>query len=564
MDGMSPGGKPMASYGDAAPAFSLGISRADIPGRVIPINSFTVMGFSAVGDPGAGARYVRGTYSGLMAIQDKAGTWFNLDLTERVARPEWFGDCSTDATGPINAAETALNAAGGGVLQFRSVVYLVSQVTKRSYTTWEGAGMGLTIIRRKANTTSFAVVAGLNAEALMDSGSNTGGISCASFRGLSVDGNSPNGGVGHGIVIYGAVLFFDRLEASYCTGSGWWSEFGLGNVPTGNTQKNTQSWFTNGAFHQCKDGFRFGGPNDSMVIGVNSYLNTNTNLWTYGNGFAKFFAFHGWSDAVGGPQAETCARIDAPSCKFFNSDFEGAKKRQVWLRNSNCTFVGCEVFYYQSDVAGVAPVGYEIGDATGEGGSVVASSLNEIHGRNFSNYAVVKFNNDGGNNRIEINGYTGRTNAPLTMGTQHTDGAGRRTNTIHLDVLYSVPSQNMDQVYAPGGTSQVGSLGLNVVSPQDTLDIAGGRRIREFETTGRLLREFFDSDGNLISDMSYQTGYYRDWIFKAFGVDVFRLKEKGICLPNIGTYASDADAGAAGLTQNVVYRRPDGSLYAKL
>ncbi|MFG1283398.1 right-handed parallel beta-helix repeat-containing protein [Xanthobacter autotrophicus] len=98
----------------ASVAINLGITRSDIPSRVIPFRSITLSGFSAPGDLGAGAIYVRGTSTGPGAIQDAAGTWWNLYI-KRGVNAAWFGDLTGADAGPvINAAIAAIGAIGGG------------------------------------------------------------------------------------------------------------------------------------------------------------------------------------------------------------------------------------------------------------------------------------------------------------------------------------------------------------------------------------------------------------------------------------------------------------------
>lgn len=93
---------------------TLNITRAQIATTTIPLNCFAVSGHTTVGDLGSGAVYVRGTSTGPMAIQDAAGTWWNLALPGRGERG-WFG-----ASGSTNTAASiaAMEAAGGGVLHF--------------------------------------------------------------------------------------------------------------------------------------------------------------------------------------------------------------------------------------------------------------------------------------------------------------------------------------------------------------------------------------------------------------------------------------------------------------
>ncbi|ABS68884.1 hypothetical protein Xaut_3656 [Xanthobacter versatilis] len=110
----------------ASAAINLGITRADIPSRVIPFRSITLSGFYAAGDLGAGAVYVRGTSSGPMAVRDAAGTWWNLYVSQGVGAG-WFGDLTGADAGPvINAAITAMGAVGGGQVRIPAGTFNVA------------------------------------------------------------------------------------------------------------------------------------------------------------------------------------------------------------------------------------------------------------------------------------------------------------------------------------------------------------------------------------------------------------------------------------------------------
>jgi len=70
---------------------SFNITRAQISSTVIPFTSIAVSGYATPGDLGAGAVYVRGASSGPMAIQDAAGTWWNLAYDGQPVSLGWFG-----------------------------------------------------------------------------------------------------------------------------------------------------------------------------------------------------------------------------------------------------------------------------------------------------------------------------------------------------------------------------------------------------------------------------------------------------------------------------------------
>ncbi|MFG1216137.1 right-handed parallel beta-helix repeat-containing protein [Xanthobacter flavus] len=85
----------------------LSITRADISSRIIPLASFVVAGLTSVGDLGHGAVYVAGGSGGPMAIQDAAGTWFQLATIARTVEPGHWGVRATGATDDTAALFTA-------------------------------------------------------------------------------------------------------------------------------------------------------------------------------------------------------------------------------------------------------------------------------------------------------------------------------------------------------------------------------------------------------------------------------------------------------------------------
>lgn len=86
----------------------LSITRASIPTTRIPDSNFVVSGFAAAGDYGYGAPYKLGTSTGPMAIQDLAGTWFELNLVGGRAQAGWFGVKSDGAANDRVALNTSL------------------------------------------------------------------------------------------------------------------------------------------------------------------------------------------------------------------------------------------------------------------------------------------------------------------------------------------------------------------------------------------------------------------------------------------------------------------------
>jgi len=102
---------------------ALDITRGEIPTFTIPFRVFRVDGFYEAGDQGSGALYMRGTSDGPMAIQDAAGTWFNLFINNGVVPFGHLGGKlgrSNEAfnAGILSAAEVMLAARGGGTIVF--------------------------------------------------------------------------------------------------------------------------------------------------------------------------------------------------------------------------------------------------------------------------------------------------------------------------------------------------------------------------------------------------------------------------------------------------------------
>lgn len=136
-----------AKLGDAVP--TLDVPRNEMNTRVIPFRSFVSTGFNFAGDGGGGARYVRGTSSDFMAVQDAAGVWFKLDLSGRDIPAAWVGVIANDSSkavsnaAAINALYAALGAAGGGrVILPTGNVYVGATLDNTfDYVTLRGGGV---------------------------------------------------------------------------------------------------------------------------------------------------------------------------------------------------------------------------------------------------------------------------------------------------------------------------------------------------------------------------------------------------------------------------------------
>lgn len=84
------------------------ITRAQIPTTTITSPIVVLSGFSTAGDLGAGATYtsVGATQFGIMAIQDAAGTWFQMLLNNGPVNLGWFGLVGDGITDNLTALQT--------------------------------------------------------------------------------------------------------------------------------------------------------------------------------------------------------------------------------------------------------------------------------------------------------------------------------------------------------------------------------------------------------------------------------------------------------------------------
>ena len=328
------------------------------------------------------------------------------------------GDGSTNDTAAINALELTVSATGG-VLFFPAGTYMTTGVTKRSNTVWQGAGMGVTVIKLIASTTANAVIAGLNAYTLFGSGSIVSYIQSFSIRDLTVDGNKANGCTSDGVGLYGCSFTMSDFEIQNCNGNGLKTEFGAGGAPAPHI--NVQGFFRTFQIHNCvKTGFIYAGPNDSAISDGNIYMCLQYNLWCLGNGTGKISHIHCWSDAVGGlGQATVAARFDSPLNMISDCAFEGATSYQCWFRGFAQIMHNCYLFYNQ--INPTTQIGIRIGDSTGLGGSVVASGQNFISARvdNCKGSAVF-FDSTLGRDLVRVVGdcgFSGATGYSGTVGT---------------------------------------------------------------------------------------------------------------------------------------------------
>jgi hypothetical protein len=309
-------------------------------------------------------------------------------------------DGSTDYTCAIQQAEDCLAESGGGILQLPPGKAIVSGLTKRSNTIWQGAGKGVTTLLLKPGTTTSAVVAGDCAYSLFGSNSLSGIVNWG-IRDLTIDGNRTGGCTSDGLGTYGWIFDIDNVEIKSCNGTGWRNEYGQPGIEA---HQNTQSHASKMlVWDNQVDGIYFCGPTDSTFYGLNVYWNLRNGIWLALRGTVKATDCHVWSDGLGGRQHIVGWRLDSAINTLTGCVSEGSSSIQTWIRSSENTLMSGETFYNQASPN--TTFGIVLGDMAGQGGSAVSVMDNTIITRvdNCQGGAVV-FNGDLGHNRIDVLG----------------------------------------------------------------------------------------------------------------------------------------------------------------
>lgn len=377
-----------------------------------------------------------------------------------------LGNGVADDTAAINAAETALNAAGGGTLMFPAGTFMVTGVTKRSNTIWSGTGIGATTIKLIAGTTADAVVAGLNAYTLFGTNVLTG-IDNWGLRDLTIDGNRTGGCTSDGLGVFGWVFDINYVEIKSCNGRGWHNEYGTPGIEA---HQDVQSQAANMLIWDNQtDGIYYGGPNDSAFYNLNVYWNLHYGIWLWGQGTVKATSCHCWSDGIGGRQSSVAWRLDSSINTLVACVGEGSTQYQCWIRSLSNTIVSGEWFYNQASPN--TAFGISLGDGAGLGGGVVAVSDNTIITRvdNCQNGAIV-FSDDLGHNRIDVlganvtaasTGYTGTPGAAsrirISISNCTTNGT-LNTEALALGITGLLTAGGGLEVLGLGGVSGGGAV----------------------------------------------------------------------------------------------------------
>lgn len=325
-------------------------------------------------------------------------------------------DGTTDDTAVINAAETALNSAGGGTLVFPKGVCIVTGVTKRSSTIWQGQGIGVTVLRLKASTTANAVISGLNAYTLFGT-SSFSGIENWTIQDFTIDGNRANSGASDCIGVYGWAWKIYRVESMNCTGWGIRTEYPIaldGQLP--DHGDNASSWLGDSLIHDNNlGGVSWAGPQDSVLSGNYVYRNLVVGIKVVGGGGValKISDSHVWGSSVFSRQATTGLLLDGGGNKIVNCLFEGSTGQQIWLRSSGNVISGTNVFYVNAIPNTVYGIRIGEGGGTASGANSISAEIEN------TNLGALFFDNDAGSNLINVTGFNSTGGSVGYAGTPH-------------------------------------------------------------------------------------------------------------------------------------------------
>lgn len=307
----------------------VGICRADIPTRTIPFQSFNATGYYAPGDLGQGAPYVRGTSSGPGAIQDAAGTWWNISVANGTS-VGWHGakgDGTTNDSAAFSAAFAATKIVRVGIGTF------IANVVVPNGGSLLGTDRARSIIKAPAGASSTAIL-GYEADVLIGTTTydNTRGANLVTITNLTVDGNKANvTTAGDGIRIWGYGLHLENLTIQNCFNRGIHTEWTDGAVAMEPTFRNIKIDTCGG------HGWLFNGPHDAHVENI-TILDASQSadragyglavnfgpVGSYGNG--RFYNVHVWHRAGKTNRCALALYSNSAGNQFVGCHFEGTRQ----------------------------------------------------------------------------------------------------------------------------------------------------------------------------------------------------------------------------------------------
>lgn len=364
------------------------ILRSDLPARAI---FFNVQAYGAVGD---------GVVNDTTAIQE----------TENIA------------------------SLTGGIVYFPPGTYLCHRLTKKSRTTWLGAGAKVSVLKL-ADSQNTALV---RSDGFITTDASLG-IYGFGFIGLGFDGNkafqASNSDSGL-IALYGRNWFMRDCKIWNGKTVNLYTNWGTSASAPGPDGLSMEASLDNvEVFGAASIGIFWGGPHDSYWHGVVSHENGDRGIEIGARGNAlKATSCHSW-----GLSQTYGWYIGGSGVQCVNCEAEGASNKQVHIRANDISWIGGQVY-----AAGGATTGIEIANSAA-GYNLNTKILN-------CTTAALLFTSDGGG-KAEVVVYG-------TSGTTY-------TGTVHADSRLKIFCTG-GQVPAAGHRKLLGPWYANNVSPSLT------------------------------------------------------------------------------------------------
>ncbi|MDD4868678.1 MAG: glycosyl hydrolase family 28-related protein, partial [Mycobacterium sp.] len=290
------------------------------------------------------------------------------------------GDNATSDSTAINAAITAAEAAGGGVVYFPSGTYIIdATLTLKPKVHLCGAGVAATVLKLKN---------GAKTDVIKTANYGAGGIADFSVRELTIDGNLANNTTGNGLLIDGLRFQLDSLRIHHA------AEDNLNVQSTGTgADEDAVGGYESVACHLKL--YLAGGRNlrwDAQdgrlhdVIGIAKDAESKkTNILIGENaGICKLTNCHAWGQSKYG-------WVIQGSSVLVGCEAEGAVTANVLLEADGVAWIGGKVF---KDGSGHGEVGFEWASGKGHNVSISGVRVKECQGGSF------KFTGNGEGSRV--------------------------------------------------------------------------------------------------------------------------------------------------------------------
>jgi hypothetical protein len=275
------------------------------------------------------------------------------------------GDGSTDDTSAISAALTAISSTGG-TLFFPPGTYITGNQTLLPNVEIVGAGLGNTTIKLKngANTDLFsAQTSSINLSASFGVGI-VGTLLNFSIRSLTLDGNKANqsSGTSYPLRFYGYNFILRDLNITAGYTGGTLIDWNGGDITSPSVEM--ESLIETCKFHDNNGiGLQFGGPHDSRMHNVMSFVNGSHNFHLAPNATGTLITnSHGYASP--NTTGICCWVVESPGNQFTNCVAEGAYYTNLALIGADNSWVGGNI--YATSPNWTSAVGIQLGQAAGQ------------------------------------------------------------------------------------------------------------------------------------------------------------------------------------------------------